>query len=90
MQSLTYSLYCMVYRHNMMTSSNGNIFELLATCAVTGEFPAQRLATRSFDAWLICTWINGRVNNDEAGGLRRNRTHYDVTVMDGNRTAVIY
>ena len=30
---------------------------------------------------LICVWINGWVNNREAGRLRRNRTHYDVTVM---------
>ena len=30
---------------------------------------------------LICVWINGWVNNGEAGDLRRYRTHYDVTVM---------
>ena len=30
---------------------------------------------------LICTWINGWVNNREAGDLRRHRGHYDVTVM---------
>ena len=30
---------------------------------------------------LICVWINGWVNNDEAGDLRRYRAHYDVTVM---------
>ena len=30
---------------------------------------------------LICVWINSRVNNREAGDLRRYRTHYDVTVM---------
>ena len=30
---------------------------------------------------LICVWINGWVNNREAGDLRRYRTHYDVTVM---------
>ena len=30
---------------------------------------------------LICTWINGWVNNREAGDLRRHRAHYDVTVM---------
>ena len=29
---------------------------------------------------LICVWINGWVNNHEAGGLRRYRAHYDVTV----------
>ena len=29
---------------------------------------------------LICVWINGWVNNREAGDLRRYRAHYDVTV----------
>ena len=39
---------------------------------------------------LICIWINGWVNNREAGDLRRYRAHYDVTVMmfrrGGNRS----
>ena len=30
---------------------------------------------------FICAWINGWVNNREAGDLRRHRTHYDVTLM---------
>ena len=30
---------------------------------------------------LNCAWINGWVNNHEAGDLRRHRTHYDVIVM---------
>ena len=30
---------------------------------------------------LICAWINGWLNNREAGDLRRHRAHYDVTVM---------
>ena len=30
---------------------------------------------------LICAWIDGWVNNPEAGDLRRYRAHYDVTVM---------
>ena len=30
---------------------------------------------------LICTWINGWVNNCEAGDLRRHCIHYDVIVM---------
>ena len=30
---------------------------------------------------LICVWTNGRVNNRDAGDLRRYRVHYDVTVM---------
>ena len=39
-----------------MTSSNGNIFALLAICAVkspvAGEFPAQRPVTQSFDVFF--------------------------------------
>ena len=31
---------------------------------------------------LIYIWINGWVNNREAGDLRRNRAHYDVIVME--------
>ena len=30
---------------------------------------------------LICAWINGWVNNREAGDLRRFRANYDVIVM---------
>ena len=30
---------------------------------------------------LICAWINGWVNNREAGDLRRHRAHYDLTIM---------
>ena len=30
---------------------------------------------------LMCAWINGWVNNREAGDLRRHRAHYDVIVM---------
>ena len=30
---------------------------------------------------LICTWINGWVNNGEAGDLRRHRAHHDVIVI---------
>ena len=30
---------------------------------------------------LICDWLNGWVNNREAGDLRHYRAHYDVTVM---------
>ena len=56
---------------------------LLAICArnspVSGEFPAQGPVTRSFDVW-----INGWVNNREAGDLRCYRAHYDVIVMFTN------
>ena len=30
---------------------------------------------------LICPWLNGWVNNCEAGDLRRHHAHYDVIVM---------
>ena len=30
---------------------------------------------------LICAWINGWVNNGEAGDLRSHRTHYDIVVI---------
>ena len=38
---------------------------------------------------LICAWINGWVNNREAGVLRRHLAHYDVTVM-GNAITIGY
>ena len=31
---------------------------------------------------LICTWMNGWVNNRETGDLRRHRSHYDVIIMN--------
>ena len=44
-----------------------------------GEFPAQRPVTRSFD--VLFYWVNGWINNREAGDLRRYRAHHDVIVM---------
>ena len=38
---------------------------------------------------LISIWINGWVNNREAGDLRRYRTHYDVIVMHFVWTVII-
>ena len=64
------------WHHQMETFST-----LLALCAgnspVTGEFPAQRPATRSFDVRLNNDWVNNR----HAGDLRYHRAHYDVTVI---------
>ena len=61
------------------------ISALLAICAgnspVLGEFPSQRPVTRSFGVFYYLRWINGWVNNREAGDLRRYRVHYVVTVM---------
>ena len=47
----------------------------------TGEFPAQRPVTRSFDVFFDLRWLNGWVNNGKAGDLRRHGAHYDVAVM---------
>ena len=56
---------------------------LLALCAgnspVTGEFPAQRPVTRSFDVFFDLR--QNKRHNREAGDLRRHRAHYDVIVM---------
>ena len=49
-----------------------------------GEFTGHRWIsrTKASDAELWCfLWINDWLNNREAGDLRRNRAHYDVTVM---------
>ena len=68
--------------HFMMTSSNSNIFALLAFCAgnspVTGGFPWRGALMFS----LVCAWVNGWANNQDADVLRRHHTSYDVTVMN--------
>ena len=38
---------------------------------------------------LICSWIDGWVNNGEAGDLRRHRVHYDVIVMIGGMNPLL-
>ena len=70
----------------MMTSSNGNIFRV--TGPLCREFTGHRWIprTKASDAELWCfslisAWINGWVNNSEAGDLRHHRAHYDVSVM---------
>ena len=74
-----WSMFCL---YIMMTSWNGTVSALLAICAgnspVPVEFPAQRPVSQFS---LIYVWINGWVNNREAGDLRRNSAHYDVIVM---------
>ena len=74
----------------MMTSSNGNMFRVTGFCAgnspvtagspVTGEFLWHRPVTRSFDVFSDLR-LNKRLSKQDAGDLRRNRAHYDVTVM---------
>ena len=39
---------------------------------------------------LICSWINGWVNNREAGDLRHHRAHYDVIIMNITITTVVW
>ena len=70
----------------MMTSSNENIFRV--TGHLCGEFTGPRWFPRAkasdAELWcflFICVWINGWVNNREAGDLRRYRAHCDVIVM---------
>ena len=71
------------WRHQMETFS-GLLALFSGNLPVTGEFPSQRPVTQSVMFSLICTWINGWVNNRDAGDFRRHRTHYDVTVMLNN------
>ena len=68
------------WRHQMEKFS-----ALLTICVenspVSGEFPAQRPVTCSFDVFFDLRLINRWVNNGEAGDLRRYRAHYDVILM---------
>ena len=69
----------------MMTSSNGNIFVLLALCdgnpPVTGGFPSQRPVTRSFDVF-IDLGLNKQLSKQSKRWWREShRAHYDVIVM---------
>ena len=64
-----------------MMSSNGN-------GPLCGEFTGHQWIhrTKASDAEFWCflwstPWINGWVNNREAGDLRRYRAHYDVIVI---------
>ena len=68
------------WRHQMGTFS-----AWLALCAGNSSVPVnsphkgQRRGALMFS--LICAWVNGCVNNREAGDLRRHCAHYDVIVM---------
>ena len=68
---------CTWWRHQMETFS-----AVLALCAgnspLTGEFPSQRPVTRSFGVFFD---LNKRLSKPNAGDLRRNQAHHDVTVM---------
>ena len=65
----------------MMTSSNENICRV--TGPLCGEFTGHRWISQHKGQWhgtlmfsLICAWINGWVNNREAGDLIRHRAQY--------------
>ena len=60
----------------MMTSWNGNIFH------DTGHSPHKGQWREALMFSLICDWINGWVNNREAGDLRRHRAHYAVIIIE--------
>ena len=51
---------------------------------VNSPYKGQWRGTLMF--FFICVWMNGWVNNREAGDLRRYRAHYDVTVMEALST----
>ena len=65
--------------YSMTTWSNGHFSALLAIWPVNSLRKSQWRRAWMFS--LICAWINGWVNNSEAGDLRRHRAHYDVIVM---------
>ena len=68
------------WRHQMETFP-----ALLALCAGNSPVPVnsphkgQWRGALMFS--LICVWLNGWINNREAGDLSRHRGHYDVSVM---------
>ena len=78
-----------------MTSSNGKIFRV--TGPLCGEFTGHRWIplTKASDAELWCflwsaPWINGWVNNREAGDLRRQHAHCDVIVISWGAITCTY
>ena len=76
--------------HTMTTSSNGSIFRVNGPLCgeFTGHWWIPHTKARDAKLWcffFICAWMNGSVNNREAGDLRRHCVHYDVTVMHFSR-----
>ena len=74
-----------------MTPSNGNIFRVtdhfVGNSPVIGDFSHKGQWHRAALMFsVICVYIDGRVNNREAGNLRRHRAHYDVIVMNETPT----
>ena len=75
---------CNGFHQNVMTSSNGNFFCVTSPLEihwspVNSSHKSQWRGALMFS--FICTWINGWVNNREAGDLRLHRAHYNVIVV---------
>ena len=72
------------WRHPMETFS-----ELLAICTGNSPVPVNSLHKGQWRGALIfsliCVWINGWVNNREAGDWRRYRAHYNVMEIAGHQ-----
>ena len=73
-------------KHDMMTSSNGNISPFRVLCEgnpqVANGFPWQRPVTETFDVFFDVR-LNRRLRNSPVGGdLRRHGAHCAVTVMN--------
>ena len=73
-------------RDDMKMSANGNVFRITGT--LCGKIHRSPVNSPHKGQWrgalmfsLICAWINGWVNNSEAGDLRCHRAHYDAIVM---------
>ena len=75
----------------MMTSSDGNIFRVTGYCAGNSPmiFPHKGQWRRSLIFSLNCAWINGWVNNGEAGDLKCHRAYYDVILIVVARSSVL-
>ena len=88
-QSYAYLLLFVIFHKNYMVASS-NSSALPALCAgtspLTSEYPSQRPVMWSFYVSFDLRWINGWLNNWDAGDLSRHRAHYDVIIMyDSNQ-----
>ena len=72
---MSYFMYFMANKYIYLKKSNGNIFRP----PVNSPHKRQWRVALMFS--LICSWINGRLNNGEAGYLRHHRANCDVTLM---------